>query len=419
MKQDEVKDKLKNMTEQMSLDKIKDFLNKNWKYIAAVILFLVLIVVMVRCSGSKQPKDANLDTESTQLEAYQEDTIPQLNELITNYYTAYAAGDVATIQNYATPVTENEQSFITMFSQYIEGYQNIKCYTKTGLDDKSYLVSVYLEMKFAGIDTVAPGLEFFYVRTNEDGNLYIDNLYSNYNRNNSELATDTSISALITQFQKQEDVIALQTEVQTQYEAAIASDANLAAMVNTTIADAYSTWRASITAATPPAETEQPTTEQPTTEQPVTDQPATEVTPEVTTETVYTTDKVNVRQEPNATAASLGMVDTGTALTRTGTTEDGWSIIDYNGTQAYVKSEYLSTEAPAAETTDQSSGIAEGTTVTLTNTVNIRSSMSETASKVGVAYAGDTITVVMSYAEGWTKVTWKNQTGYAKTEFIK
>jgi hypothetical protein len=26
---------------------------------------------------------------------------------------------------------------------------------------------------------------------------------------------------------------------------------------------------------------------------------------------------------------------------------------------------------------------------------------------------------VMSYAEGWTKVTWKNKTGYIKTDLLK
>ena len=38
---------------------------------------------------------------------------------------------------------------------------------------------------------------------------------------------------------------------------------------------------------------------------------------------------------------------------------------------------------------------------------------------VGVAYAGDSVTVQMSYAEGWTKVTWKDKEGYVKTEFLK
>ena len=45
--------------------------------------------------------------------------------------------------------------------------------------------------------------------------------------------------------------------------------------------------------------------------------------------------------------------------------------------------------------------------------------MSETSDRVGLAYKGDVLTVVMSYAEGWTKVTWNGQTGFVKTEYLK
>ena len=63
--------------------------------------------------------------------------------------------------------------------------------------------------------------------------------------------------------------------------------------------------------------------------------------------------------------------------------------------------------------------LSEGTVITLSDTVNIRSSMSETASKVGTAYTGEQVTVVMSYAEGWTKVTYNGQTGYIKSSLLK
>ena len=45
--------------------------------------------------------------------------------------------------------------------------------------------------------------------------------------------------------------------------------------------------------------------------------------------------------------------------------------------------------------------------------------MSETASKVGTAFSGEKVTVVMSYAEGWTKVTWNGKTGYVKTDLLQ
>ena len=81
----------------------------------------------------------------------------------------------------------------------------------------------------------------------------------------------------------------------------------------------------------------------------------------------------------------------------------------------------MTTDAPAQSTDagTTAGGIAEGTVITLTSSTNIRSSMSETADKVGVAFAGEKVTVVMSYAEGWTKVTWNGKEGYVKTELLQ
>ena len=45
--------------------------------------------------------------------------------------------------------------------------------------------------------------------------------------------------------------------------------------------------------------------------------------------------------------------------------------------------------------------------------------MSETAEKVGLAYRGDTVEVIQSYQEGWTKVKWNGEVGYIKTDLIK
>ena len=93
----------------------------------------------------------------------------------------------------------------------------------------------------------------------------------------------------------------------------------------------------------------------------------------------------------------------------------------------YIKTEFLTTEQPQADTTTDTSSnqseaagsLAEGTVITLTESTNIRSDMSETASKVGTAFSGEKVTVVMSYAEGWTKVTWNGKTGYIKTSLLQ
>lgn len=432
MKLSELKEKMSGLYKDFSINKAIEFVKKNVRYFAAGALFIVLVVILAQCTA---PRDSGNNagttealTETTEIQEYQVDANPEINKLIQNYYEQYADGSVKKLKKYAYPISDNEKSFIKMFSEYVDSYENIKCYTKPGLDDKSYLVSVYLEIKFKDVDTVAPGLDFFYVSTDEDGNLYIDNLYSQFNLLNQEQDLDAKVKALIDSFELEDDVLALQKDVQQKYEAAIASDENLKKMIDTTIADAYSTWAQSIAEAATETETEKQTeTEKATeTEQAAAaDQPAADTsadaaqaaTPAPTTETVYALDTVNIRAEANESGAVVDKVTAGTALTRTGTTEDGWSKLDYNGTEAYVKSDYVSTEAPQAPQT--TADIAEGTVITISQSINIRSSMSETADKVGTAFSGEKVTVVMSYAEGWTKVDWNGKTGYIKTELLQ
>ena len=57
--------------------------------------------------------------------------------------------------------------------------------------------------------------------------------------------------------------------------------------------------------------------------------------------------------------------------------------------------------------------------ITLTETVNVRKSMSEDAEKVATAFAGEQVTVILSYAEGWTKVNYGDKTGFIKTELLR
>lgn len=409
------------------------FIREHIRYFAAGALVVVLVIVLAMCA---KPKGSDSDvvvnaTESTQAteEAYQVDANENINALITQYYTAYAAGDVTTLSSIATPISANEQSYIGLFSQYVDEYQNIKCYTKTGLDENSYLVSVSMEIKFTGVDTTAPGLDFFYVRTNDDGSLYIDNLYSQYNLANQENALDTSIQNLIGQFESESDVMALQSEVQTRYDEALAADENLTNMIQTTIPAAIKDWVSQMAAQAATEQTEAAeATEQPETEQPQETEQQEEIIQQ--TDTLATKDRVNVRAAADVESEKLGTLDQGTVVTRTAIAGD-WSVIDYNGTAGYVKNEFLTYDLPdttadsnsdsSADDSDSTNAasIAEGTVIMLQNTTNIRSGMSEDSSKVGTAYAGEKVTVVMSYAEGWTKVKWNGETGYIKTALLQ
>lgn len=419
--------KLKDKIKQIKIDRVIKFIKEHIRYFAAGALFLVMVIVLATCAGTNAGQDVSTGEGAAVVEEYQVDAYEQVNALITQYYAAYAAGDIATLSTLATPISANEQSYIAMFSQYVDEYQNVKCYTKSGLDANSYLVSVSMEIKFTGVDTAAPGLDFFYIRTSEEGTLYIDNLYCQYNLANQENALDTSIQTLIHEFENQDDVIALQSEVQTRYDAAVNADTNLSDMIGSTIPNAITAWVSQITAQNIAAEGTDAVVPEGTeaAEEPVAE-PIEEVQDEPTAEepeTVYTVDKVNVRSEADTGSAKLATLEKGTAIGRTGT-EGEWSRVDYGGTPGYIKSEYLTTEAPQtadnnAEEEPAGGSIAEGTVITLQNTVNIRSGMSETSDRIGTAYAGEKVKVVMSYAEGWTKVTWNNKTGYIKSSLLQ
>lgn len=435
-----------NKTENSGTNKILMFIKQNVRYITAGVLFLALVLILVKVGSPKQSQNGQ-DVAATEVtseasnDAVQEfevDAYEDVNTLINQYYTAYAAGDTDTLQTIATPLSENEKSYISVFSQYVDAYQNIKCYTKQGLDASSYLVSVYVEVKFKDVDTVAPGLDFFYVRTNDDGSVYIDNLYSQYNLKIKENALDTSIQNLISEYEGSEDVNSLQKEVQDKYDTAVASDDKLSEMIQTTIPNAITEWAGTIVSQNTETEsTEQQvpeeTTEAEQTETPEenTDQPEENGPTQSEPDTVYAVDTVNVRAAADTESEKLGTLEQGTALTRTGT--DGeWSIVNYNGQTGYIKTEYLTTknadsEADNGQTdnggndeqTSAGDFIAEGTVITLKDSVNVRSGMSESDSKIGTAFTGEKVTVVMSYAEGWTKVTWNGQTGYIKTSLLQ
>lgn len=426
MENSKLRDKLKKEKQNSTLE----FVKKNMRYIAAGVLFLILVLVLVKCTDTKKDGANVTGTEipSETQEAYQIDAYEEVNALVSQYYTAYAAGDLDTLTSLATPVSTNEQSYISLFSQYVDEYQNIKCYTKSGLDSNSYLVSVEMAVKFTGVETAAPGLDFFYIRTNDEGKLYIDNLYSQYNFANKDNALDTSVESLINEYKAEADVIALKTEVQTNYDEAVASDEGLSAMITSTIPDAISQWMTQVKAENAQAAAQDTETAEDVPEE--TQEPEetvkSEEESEQTTEQLATTDRVNVRAEANTNSEKLGTLEAGTVVTRTGVDGD-WSIIDYNGTSGYVKNEFLTydvsksqdNEEDDAEEANSSVSLTEGTEIRLQDTVNIRSGMSETADRVGTAYAGEKVTVVMSYAEGWTKVKWNGETGYIKTSLLQ
>ncbi len=427
--------------------KAVEFCKKNVRYIAVAGLFVVLVAFLAKGLGKQNSEDVPLQPSSTAeaptevvsmeepsetVESYEQDAYPEVNEVINNYYGAYANGDIDALALVADPLSEAEKSSISVVSQYIEECQNISCYTKKGLEDGAYIVSAYMEMKFKDIETSAPGLETFYVRTKEDGSLYIDNKYGQFNSKRKEFDLDETISEYLDSYSQQEDFLTLLADVQKKYDEALSSDEALKTLVEQTIPDVATIKASEQIAAAKKAEEERIAAEEAAKK--AAEEEAAKAQELANAVAVYAIDKVNVRKEPSEEAEIIGQLELGAQTTRL-EDKDGWSRVDYSeGTQGYVKSEFLSTEQPAApeapaasentDSTDNSSaayanGFAEGTVITLKETVNVRKSMSEDAERVVVAIAGDQVTVILSYAEGWTKVTYGDKTGFIKTELLQ
>lgn len=349
----------------ISWSSVKDFCRKNIRYIVAGTAAVSLVVVLgvtdvVAKDADKQGEfPTGVNEPVRQMEPLAE-AIPQIDTLIGSYYAAYIAGDQDTLQTYAEPISDQEKSYIALMSQFIDSYDNIKCYTKPGLLEGEYAVSVVMDVHFTGVTTVAPGLDFFYVYKDEDGTYRIDNRYSQFNLQNKELELDSLVEDFIEDYEAQDDVVALCNDVETRYAAALAADENLKQLVGVTIQDAISEWldQQNNGAGQPAADNpgNEPQDQQPTDNpgnEPQDQQPA--ENPGMSdqnqgmqsvSETVYLTANVNIRKEPSETAEKIAGGVAGQSLTRTGIMSNGWSQVSYNGGTAYIMSAYLSTEKP-------------------------------------------------------------------------
>ena len=447
------------------LKKFTDFFVKYRRYFCAAVLFVILVVILVKCTGpQKDQKETQNGTQGvTQTTEYQEigklqkDADPELVTLMENYYAAYAGGDTDSLEMIAQPLSDNEKSYITTFSEYYEDYQNITCYSTKGATDDSYLVSVCYDLKFKGVDTPAPGMDFFYVERDGKGNLIINNIYSAYNFNFLDQDLDANLYSLILAYEKSDEVVALQKEVQTSYNEAVKSDEKLANMVGGTLRNAMAKWRETIVSntETQTTETESQTQETQTTEtkqqeetqkkeetqkteetqttetkkqeetqkkeetQKTEETQTTEPTEKKedtqksdskkSTGTVKTKDICNVRKSPSTDGELLGKVDIGVELKKLGT-EGDWTKVKFQGETGYVKSEFV-------KEVSSKSGSGKGTVKTK-DICNVRKTASTDGELLGKVDAGVKLKKLGTKGE-WTKVKFQGKTGYIKSDLLK
>lgn len=397
--------------------------------VAAILVIAVIIGVFAGKSARQASSDPVAEAESqtqtagqeeteTKEVALEEDAYPQINALIQEYYQAATDGDVEKLRSLTDFVDEETLIYQEKRSAYIEAYQNLKCYTKAGPEEGSYVVYVYYEVKFKDMETLVPGVSPYLVYTREDGSCYIH-----------EGEVDEEVNLYLEEISTQDDVVDLMNRVQVKFNETVVEDEEL----NNYLAQMRENLKVEVGEALAEAEAAQDSG----------DNAEVQGAGTVNATEVRAIDVVNVRASDSEQAEKLGKVQIGDVLPLLESRANGWTKVSYEGREAYIKSEYLEfvvDEAAAGEGagddsgTDQSADAGNGAgtesaggsanlpasgKIKVGDTVNVRKSASQTADKLGVCYQGEELEIVMQQADGWTKVNYKGQTGYVKTDVLK
>lgn len=116
-----------------------------------------------------------------------------------------------------TQAVQDYYGTLTQETDFVEGYHNVKVYTKEGKYKDSYVAFARYDMKIKDIYTEVPGLGTLYIEKDEkDGKLHVDTAVE-----------DEEIQQIVKKVVSHEDVQVLMAQIQTDYANAIASDAML------------------------------------------------------------------------------------------------------------------------------------------------------------------------------------------------
>lgn len=410
-------------------------LGDNKKYLMPIVFIIaVVLTVVIALSANKRTSElaAQVAAEESSVTyevpdaTMEENAYPEVNELIYTYYTATTNGDSETIASIYKGLEDTELLKAVAAADYIESIENITVYTKPGPIAGSYVAYVYNEVKLYNYDKAIPGLETFYICTDENGELYI----------NGDIADENEIEYL-RQINLQEDVIDLNNEIATAYNDMVNSDEELAALLyemrsglQVSVGEALASAEAASS-----EDAQEDAADEASSEDSVEAGASAEEESGTTIRTIRATDVVNIRSSDSETADIIAKTTKGEEFTQLEALANGWSRIEYNGSEAYVKTEFFevvaeetveTTDAETSENTTATDTSSESTKVsslatgkmTVSDTVRLRKSQSTDAEILTMIYEGSTVNVIEQYANGWAKVEYSNKTGYIKSEFL-
>lgn len=409
---------------------IRDFVMDHTKIVMPLVLIAcVLITILIAVNANQKEKiekeaelaaaavaqqesGASVEGLSTPVYELEENAYPEINNIVRTYYDAQASGDIETISSLNTYLNDIEKIRVEELSKYIENYPVVNVYTKPGLAENTYVAYVYSEVKFTDMDQELPGMQTYYIGQNEDATFFInDGTY------------DDSVWNYIKEVTLQDDVVDLNNKVVVEYNELLANDEELNEFI------AYLKEKINEEVGEILAEAETPAENEEEIElASAQSEDTTETEAQNVVKKVKTTDVVNIRKSDSETADKLDKAQAGQEFTLLEQIGNGWSKVEYNGTEAYIKSDYLEVISEenvvenAESTTDtQTASSAETVsgTVTVKENVKVRKSASTDSESLGTVYVGEKLDLIMKQADGWTKVKYKGQTAFVKSDYVE
>ena len=335
----------------MEQGNFRELLEKYKYYVIGAAVVLVVIIALM--AGGRKTETVPEEPQETQEAAadqqeqeeepneLEENSHSSIERLVSKYLDCIVNGDVDALESIVDELSDADKEEVKKLDKAYESYSDLKCYTKKGPDEDSYIVFVCCDMKIAGVETLAPYISCLYIGPkDESGNRYI-----RYNN----VEEDQALQTYVQELEQDPEVKALYDDVNARYQEALNSDPTLAEFVQNATGKANENTEA--------AEQEAPAADE-------------------------TTEQEDAQEETGEEPAAEEQTE-----------------------------ETAEEEAPAAE--------AQNRETRVTESVNIRSEASTDSDRIALAYQGDAITQIESYDNGWSKVEYKGETGYVKTEFLE
>ncbi len=427
---------------------LEEWIMDHNKIVMPVVLIVCILITVLVAVNANHRKIKEKEAEQTAIPVSAEETVPteeesdtpvyeleknthpEINNVIRTYYDAQAEGNIETISSLNAYLDDIDTIRVQELSKYIDSYPVLDVYTKPGIEDNTYVAYVYSETLFSDVEKALPGMQTYYIGQNESGDFFIND--GTYN---------VDVWDYIKALTLQDDVVDLNNKVAVEYNEMLAEDeelneyvAYLKEKINEDVgeilaqAELPAQESASETDASNDAETAD-ASEGENTEAPLT-----------VLKTVRATDVVNIRSSDSEEADKLDKAQIGQEFTLLEEKGNGWSKIKYNDREAYIKSDYL--EEAAQETADTQVASSEGSDedqeeeeaeasqeistaenstgkVTVIESVKVRKSASTEAESLGTAYTGEELELLMKQADGWTRVKYKGQSAYVKSDYVE